>query len=185
MTPTMSQPNMKEVNMTMKFKLRFQKLKTNSPRRRRTSSTYSRTRCTKRINLLKVRLRIPRKIPRIHKPMKKNLTLSNQKSSSVQKDPKILSLNSSLSQRKLLLIQSQDMSDPVNMKYSNKDSFRKTSNKGLNKTISLGYHRSTRTKLIQNSTIMIMFNQPGFHTSKRLKWKLYLILVSLSIVIDH
>jgi len=77
MTPTMSQPNMKEVNMTMKFKLRFQKLKTNSPRRRRTSSTYSRTRCTKRINLLKVRLRIPRKIPRIHKPMKKNLTLSN------------------------------------------------------------------------------------------------------------
>jgi len=69
MIPIMSRPNTKEVNMIMKFKLRFQKLKTNSPRKRKISNIYLRTRCTKRISSLKVRLIIPRdkKTQMIHK----------------------------------------------------------------------------------------------------------------------
>jgi len=71
---TMNRPNMKEVNMIMKFKLRFQKLKTNLQRRRRISSTYSRTRCTRKTSSLKVRLNKPKdkKTAQIHKPMKKS-----------------------------------------------------------------------------------------------------------------
>ena len=69
MIPTMSRPNTKEVSMITKSKLRSQKLKTNLPRKRKILNTYLKTRCTKRISSLKVRLIIPRdkKTQMIHK----------------------------------------------------------------------------------------------------------------------